>query len=206
MKLDEALDQIAEIRAQVAHGETFRGFRALTVGGSGLLGWAAAGLQAQRIARPLEHVAQYVGLWSGVAALCVCMVGVELAVRWMATESRVKRRLTLLALQQFAPCLLVGAVVTAVIVRHAPQSAGLLPGLWSLLFSLGVFSCCRLLPPAVAWVGLYYMAAGTVVMLMGSGPQALSPWSMAGTFGTGQLLAAGILYYTLERPHEPTAP
>jgi hypothetical protein len=48
---------------------------------------------------------------------------------------------------------------------------------------------------------VYYLAAGTVCLAMGRSAQSLSPWMMMATFGIGQLLAAAILYVTLERPH-----
>jgi hypothetical protein len=75
----------------------------------------------------------------------------------------------------------------------------MLPGLWAICFSLGVFASCRLLPRPVFWVGVHYLVSGTIVLAIGNGTYALSPWLMAGTFGVGQLLAAGILYYSLER-------
>ncbi len=56
----------------------------------------------------------------------------------------------------------------------------------------------------MAWVGFYYVASGTVALLLGTGLYGLSPGSMVGTFGVGQRLAAGGLYYALERHHEPT--
>jgi hypothetical protein len=34
---------------------------------------------------------------------------------------------------------------------------------------------------------------------MAQGPAALSPWAMGVPFGLGQLFAAGVLYWTLER-------
>ena len=42
-----------------------------------------------------------------------------------------------------------GGVVTAAVVRLAPESAWLMPGLWQLFFSQGVFASCRFLPRPV---------------------------------------------------------
>jgi hypothetical protein len=204
MELPEALDRIADIRAQLAQTGTFRGFRSLTVGFSGVLGVAAAFLQLDRIPLPSEQALEFVELWVGVAVICLFVVGAELAYRWAVEPSPLKRRLTLLAVQQFVPCLVAGAVVTAVL-ANLPESAWMLPGLWALLFSLGVFSCCRLLPPATFWVGVHYLATGTLCLTLGSEAQALTPWMMIGTFGVGQFLAAAILYYTLERRNGRTA-
>ncbi len=129
MKLDEVLDQIAEVRSQLSHAETYRGFRSRTVACFGLLGCAVAGLQAKSIPEPLEQVTAYVALCTVVAMLCVGLIGLDLALRWAASASLLRRRLILLAVQQFVLCLFVGAIITAVIVRPAPRAAGMLPGL-----------------------------------------------------------------------------
>lgn len=202
MELDEALGRISQIRAQLVRTETFRGFRSLTVGFSGLLGIAAVVVQVHRIPQPAEQVWDYVDLWVGVALISLLVVGAELAYRWSVTDSALKRRLTVLAIQQFVPSLVAGATLTGIVAVFAPESAWMLPGLWAMLFSLGIFACCRLLPRATFWVGVHYMASGTICLAIGNGPQTLSPWMMLGTFGVGQLLAAGILYYTLERRDE----
>ena len=76
-----------------------------------------------------------------------------------------------------------------------------MPGLWSILFALGVFASCRLLPRPCFAMGVYYLVAGTLCLVLARGSQALSPWSMGLTFGIGQLLTAVILYLTLERNH-----
>jgi hypothetical protein len=202
MELNEALGRISEIRAHIARTETFRDFRSLTVGFSGALGLAAAAIQVERVPQPTEHVWGYVELWVGIALFNLVVVGAELGYRWAVTSSPLKRRLATLAAGQFAPCLVAGGAVTAVIASVAQESAWMLPGLWAILFSLGVFASCRLLPAATFWVGAYYLAAGTICLGFGNGRHALSPWMMAGTFGVGQLLGAVILFWTLERRHE----
>jgi hypothetical protein len=202
MNLHEALGQIAEIRAQVARTEAFRGFRSATVGLSGALGLAASLLQARRIPDPMRQLPEYLDLWGGMAVLSLVVAAAEMAYRSTVENSALKRRLTILAVQQFAPCLVAGGAVTLAITTNAPECAWMLPGLWAVLFGLGVFATYRLLPTATAWVGVHYLASGAVCLAMGNGPHALSPWFMLGTFGVGQFLAAGVLYYTLERNHE----
>ena len=109
------------------------------------------------------------------------------------------RALTWIALRQFVPCLLSGAVVTAAIVRLAPDSAWLLPGLWQLFFAQGIFASCRILPRAIYLVTGFYLLAGSLNFFIWREDQALSPLAMALPFGLGQLLTAVILYWTLER-------
>jgi len=109
--------------------------------------------------------------------------------------------MTRLAVEQFLPCVLVGGLLTICVYRSAPDVAWMLPGLWSLLFGLGVFASSRLLPGLVAWVGLYYVVSGCVCLYWGQEENFLAPWKMALCCGVGQLLFAVILYWTLERKH-----
>jgi hypothetical protein len=202
MELHEALGQISEIRAQMARTQTFGGFRSLTVASSGVLGILAAIYQANRIPQPMEQIVEYVALWSAVAALSLFVVGLELAYSYSAARSTLRRRLTTHAIRQFVPCLLAGAVLTAVIIARAPETAWMLPGLWSLFFAVGVFASAKLLPRPIVWLGVYYLVAGASCLFLGKSESELSPWMMAGTFGFGQLFAALILYCTLERGDE----
>jgi hypothetical protein len=167
-----------------------------------VFGIAAAALQASCIPVPTERIEDYLTLWVGVALLNLLMVGSELAVRW-SSDAPWKRRLMVQAIQQFSPTLLAGAVLTAIVAARSPEIAWTLPGLWAILFSLGIFACSRVLPRAVAWVGVYYLASGAICLAQGPGEWSLSPWLMIGTFGVGQLLAAAILAFNLEHGHEP---
>ena len=201
MELREALQQISDIRQQMARSEVFRGYGSLTVGASGVLGLLAAAVQTRWVADPATDLERYLVLWVGVAALSAVIAGVELAMRAYKSGSGLARDMTRLAVEQFLPCVVVGALLTVCIYRSAPAVAWMLPGLWSLVFGLGVFASSRLLPPLVSWVGLYYVVCGCVCLYWGQGKNFLAPWEMALCFGGGQLLCAAILYWTLERKH-----
>ncbi len=202
MELREALAQITAIRAQIARTETFRGYRSTTVGFSGLLALGGAALQAAWIPDPAQHMGAYLLLWVGIAGICLVAVAVELGWRCYVAASPLVRQITLLAVQQFLPCVVAGALLTCAMVSFAQESLWTLPGLWAVLYSLGVFASCRLLPKAVFWAGVYYLAAGIAALALARGDDAFSPWAMAGTFGVGQLITAVILYFTLERTDE----
>src|SRR5262249_34208647 len=103
--------------------------------------------------------------------------------------------------EQFCPCLAAGALLTIVLVRAAPESVWMLPGLWQIIYSLGIFASCRLLPRATFWVAAFYLVTGLTLLAVAPGDASLSPWAMALPFGAGQLLAAAVLYSTLERDH-----
>jgi hypothetical protein len=199
MQLDEALRQISDIRQQMARSEVFHGYRSITVGFSGIAGLFAAAIQPWWAPSPEIDLGRYLGLWLGVAAVSLTVAGIELYWRAQRAGPGLARQHTLLAIEQFLPCVLVGALLTLCIYRSAPHVAWMLPGLWSLIYGLGVFASYRLLPLQVFWVGVYYVLCGFGCLLLGLGEHVLSPWQMGISFGGGQLLGAAILYWTLER-------
>ncbi|HEX7450483.1 MAG TPA: hypothetical protein VF306_23185 [Pirellulales bacterium] len=194
--LDEALAQISNIRAHLARTETFRGYRSTIVGFSAVAAFAAAALQATIIPHPERATKAYLLLWIGAAALSLIVAAVEISVRCARAASPLSVRHTWLAIEQFVPCLVAGALLTAVLVRYESQHLSMLPGLWSIVFSLGVFASWRLLPRRAFWVAVWYLVAGAACLALARGDAALSPWAMIGTFGVGQTLATAILYST----------
>ncbi len=197
MELREALTQISEIRRQVARTELFRGYRALPVAFSGLLALLAAAFQHWWLPDPARNVTAYLALWVGAALISVLATGMEMALYYRRCGSSLAWQTTALAVGQFLPCLAAGGLLTFVVAAHAPDNLWMLPGLWAMLFSLGIFASYRLLPKATFWIGLFYMASGTLCLTLREG--ALSPWAMGIPFGGGQLLSAAVLYWTLER-------
>jgi hypothetical protein len=199
MELREALGQISEIRQQMARSEVFRGYRSLTVGSVGLMGVLAAIAQPYLVPSPANDLEAYLTLWISVAAVAFLLVALGLWRRVRTTESPMVRQSTLLSADQFLPCVAVGALVTLGIYRGAQDVGWMLPGLWSLVFSLGIFASYRQLPRQVFGVGVYFAVCGFGCLLWGQGTNAFSPWQMGISFGGGLLIGAAILYWTLER-------
>lgn len=214
MELREALTQIAEIRSQMARGQVFRGYRSATTAFSGVVALAAAFVQraclsVQPGADPvISEAKDFVALWVIAAAVCLLAVGLEMAWRSLRLASPVQRELTLLAAEQFIPSVLAGGLLTWVFWDFFPANLWLLPGLWMILFSLGMFASARLLPRMLFAVAGFYLVAGVATLIFTSGHAAFGeslrfcPWVMGGVFGAGQFMTAGILYWTLERKHE----
>jgi hypothetical protein len=198
MELRDALSQIAEIRQKVVQAEQFRGYRAVPLAFSGGLALLAACVQSRWLPEPLENIDAYLALWVGAAILSMVATGWEMFWSLRRSESVMERHKTYLAVTQFLPAVGAGGLLTIVLYRHAPESLWMLPGLWAILFSLGIFASCRFLPPVIVWVGIFYLFAGAMCLTFDHG---LSPWAMGLTFGLGQLLTASLLYWTLERKH-----
>ena len=201
MELREALDQIAEIRHRLVESELFYGYRALPVAVSGLFALAGGILQPVVVPDPVQAVRAYVLFWSAIAASSVVVAAATIVVRDCLAGPSHTRALTWIAVRQFVPCLLSGAVVAGAILRLAPDSAWLLPGLWQLFFAQGIFASCRILPRTVYLSGGFYFFVGALNFFIWRDSNNLSPWAMAFPFGAGQLLVASILYWTLERRH-----
>lgn len=201
MQLDEALAQISEIRQQMAQAQVFRGYRSATTAFTALVAVLAAAAQARWVPDPRNQLNAYLAVWCAAAALSVVVVGVEMAVRSRRSGSSLQRQITLVVVDQFAPSLAAGALLTYVVAQFAPGSAWMLPGLWAVLFSLGLFASRRFLPRGVFVLGGYYLLAGLACLTLDPATQALSPWTMGAVFGAGQLLTAWFLYWTLERGH-----
>jgi len=201
MELDEALIQISHIRRQMAQTGTFRGYRALTTAFSGLVALVAAYFQESSLPYPMEHVIRYTAIWVAAALIGALAVTVELIVRYRHSTSETQRQLTLLAAEQFVPAMLAGAAVTAVIARTAHEEAWMLPGLWSIIFAMGIFASRQFLPHKVFYGGVFYLLAGVVLLTVFRGFYALDPWAMGATFAVGQFINAGVLYMALERKH-----
>jgi hypothetical protein len=202
MDLHDALDQIADIRLHIARTQLFRGYRSLSTGATGVVALVAAAAQAQFAPQPRGQLGEYLTVWLLAAVVSLAIVVIELAVRcWRRDPWPLQREMSFHAIEQFVPCLVAGGLLTLVIVEFARPAAWMLPGLWAILFGLGVFASRRLLPRATFAVGGFYLFAGLMILAVGGHDHdaALTPWTMGLSFGIGQLAAAAVLYFTLER-------
>jgi len=202
MELREALTQIAEIRQRVAQTERYDGYRAGPVACSGLFAGLAGLMQAWLLPQPRDRLPEYLLIWIGTACAGLFAAGLGVYRRHHARDMPLNREMTRLAVSQFLPCLVAGGLVTLAIGRHAPESAWLLPGLWQVMFSLGIFASCRLLPKPIVCVGGFYLAAGVLNLGLTHAESGMNPWLMAVPFGLGQLGTAAILYVHLERGYD----
>jgi hypothetical protein len=200
VELHDALTQIGEIHRRVAATGEFRGYRSLPVAASGVIAIVAAWLQPVFVPPGDEPIRDFTLYWTAVAVIAGAPAAVRIYLFDWRDAHSAGRELTRLAVSQFLPCLAAGALVTIAIIRQSPEFGWALTGLWQILFSLGVFASCRLLPRATHWVGMVYLCAGTWNLAYGRADiNAYSPWSMGLPFAVGQLLTAAILYLQQER-------
>ena len=195
--VSRALEQIAEIHERLATSEVYRGWRPVPVACSGLIGLGAAAWQS-RVAGSIDPW-DFTAYWAAVGAIALVVGSAEMIWHYAAHAGERDRRRTRHVIGQLLPALAGGAIATVTFVRLSPSLAALLPGLWALLFGVGVFAARPFLPRAAVWVALFYFAAGAALMATADGLGARSPWTVGGTFGVGQLLGAIVLYFSEDK-------
>ena len=193
--LNKALGDISSIRRQVARSTEFRGYGPATLAATSVFAVLAGVAQALWIPQPAEHVEQYVGLWYATAFVSVALAGFQMYTRSRRIHSGLSDEMIHMAVEQFLPAIGAGVLLTIVLLRTVPELGWLLPGLWQVTFSLGVFASCRFLPRPILAAGVWYLFTGLVCIGLG-GSRALSPWAMAIPFGAGQMMVAGILFFS----------
>jgi hypothetical protein len=149
-------------------------------------------VQALWVRDAAHHLAAYLGVWITTAVLSAALIGAQMLTRARRMHSGMADEMIGMAVEQFLPSAGAGVLVTLVLARYVPAALWMLPGIWQVIFSLGVFASCRFLPRAIAAAGAWYLLTGLFCISLGDG-RALSPWAMGVPYGAGQLLVAAIL-------------
>ena len=192
-----ALDQIEEIHRQIAKGEVYRGYRSVPVALSGLLGLGAAWLQPSSLGA--SDPVGFVVYWAAIATAAAFVGSSEIIYNYVVHEDASGRRKTRQVVGQFLPSLVGGAAMTVCFTHQSAALVPLLPGMWAICFGMGTFASRPYLPRASGWVALFYYAVGFALLWVARGTEPLTAWWVGGTFGVGQLLAALVLWWNLER-------
>jgi len=196
--LNRALGDISSIRRQMARSTEFHGYGPATLAATGAIAVAAAGVQAVWLPDQANHLAAYLGIWVSTAVLSAGLIGMQMHTRTRRIHSGMADEMIRMAVEQFLPSAGAGALVALVLVRYVPAAAWMLPGIWQVIFSLGVFSSCRFLPRPIAAAGAWYLLTGLFCISLAN-TRALSPWAMGIPYGAGQLLVAGILLFCAKK-------
>jgi len=194
--LERALTDIRAMRSQIARGTEFRGYGPATVAATGLLALLAGAVQAVWIPDPGANILGYLALWTATAAVSFLLIGIEMISRSRRIHSGLADEMILAAIEQFTPAGVAGILLTFVLWRFAPHALWMLPGLWQIIFSLGIFPSCRSLPRPMFAAGIWYLASGLACLAMAADARTLSPWAMAVPFGIGQFAMALIFHFS----------
>ena len=193
--LHKALGDIGRIRRQMARTTEFRGYGPATLAATAAFAVLAASAQAFWVADPANHTGAYLGIWIWTAFVSAALIGVQMHSRTRRIHSALADEMIRMAVEQFLPSVAAGFLLTLILARFVPSLLWMLPGLWQIIFSLGVFSSCRFLPRPMLAAGAWYLLCGLFCIAVGDA-RAFSPWAMGIPFAGGQLLVAAILFFT----------
>ena len=98
-----------------------------------------------------------------------------------------------MAIGQFLPAGLTGVVLPFVLLHVTPSVFWMLPGLWQIIFGLGVFASCHCLPRPMLLVGAWFLLSGMACLAIGDA-RALTSTTMSVAYGIGMALVAAIHY------------
>lgn len=190
--VDKALADIMEIRSQIASNTAFRGYGPVAIAITGLLGISTA------VAQSLLPIAAtpflYFTEWLATAALSAAVVWIEMQGRSRRLHSSLADAMIHQAIEQFLPATAASVFLPVLLMQFAPQNVWMMPGLWQIFVSLGIFASLHNLPRSMILAGAWYFVSGFVCLLLASASHALSPWHMGLPFLAGQFLMATILY------------
>jgi hypothetical protein len=193
--LQQALEHISVIRTQLARGTQFRGYGPASTAATGLLALAVALGQSWWFRDHKADPETFVMAWVATAMIGATVACWNAVVRSRLLHGGLAREMVQRASEQFTPAVVAGLLLTVILVRGSPGELWMLPGLWAIAFSLGIFASCHFLPRPVFAVALWYLIAGLTCLAWQAGTHQMSPWSMGIPFGLGQLAMAAILQH-----------
>ena len=155
-----------------------------TLAATGLFAMVAAAAQAIWLPDPAKAIYAYLATWISTAILSAALIATQMRSRTRRIHSGMADEMIRMAVEQFLPSAGAGALITLVIFRFVPGALWMLPGLWQVTFSLGVFSSCRFLPRPMIAAGAWYMLTGLVCIGLGR-------WARALALGHGYSLRSG---------------
>ncbi len=193
--LYRALGDINTIRRHLANTTEFRGYGPATLACTAAFAVIAAAVQQIYLPDPGKHIFGYLAIWISTAFASAVLTGIQMRNRARRIHSALSDEMMRMAAEQFLPSLVSGVLVTAVLIGSVPQDAWLLPAMWQIIYSLGIFSSCRFLPRPMLAAGGWYLIAGLGCIAIGDF-RTLSPFAMGVPFAVGQLLVAGVLMFS----------
>jgi len=194
--LDKALADIVEIKSRLAQSSEFLGLGPAALAASGALAFLVA--MVQSILPGATDPVPYFAAWVATAIIACALIGAEMLRRGRHHHAGLADQMIREAALHFVPAGVAGAALLAFFAQYAPDQLWLVPGLWLILVSLGIFAAARSLPPGMIFVGAWYFLAGFTVLLVAATSHALSPWAMGLPFALGQCGIALLVHRATE--------
>lgn len=197
MEISKAVNQISEIHKHLAKSEIFYGYKPKTLLIVGIIAFLIAAIQTWWII-PVSNII-FLVQWLVTGTIIAIIIGGNIIYNYLKSGSNFEIHQMSKVFLQFVPNMIAGFIITGVMLLLESSAIVFLPGIWAILFSLGIFSMRPYLPRMVGYVALFYLIAGAVLLYIVRYNLSFSPWGMGLTFGTGHIFASLILRLNIKR-------
>jgi hypothetical protein len=188
--IHHALAQVRDLQHQLVEKQRFKGYSGRARAASGCIALTAAIVMSSPKFPP--KASWHAAGW-GVAFLLGFAINFGALVYWFFFDPDCKRDIRRLKpLVDAVPPFFAGALFTYVFVLNGLHQ--FLPGTWMILFGLANLASRHVLPSSIVFVGLFYVASGTVCLLL-PGLSLTDPWPTGLVFFIGEWAAGWILHY-----------
>lgn len=196
--LNQALIDIRSIRRQVANATEFRGYGPLTLSATAVIALLGGAAQHLWLHEPATYPAQYVALWLITGILSAALIVTQMLKRANRLHSGMADEMIRMAVAQFLPAGITGVILPFVLLHVTCNAFWMLPGLWQIVFSLGVFASCRCLPRPMLVAGVWFLLTGLACVSLGD-TRALAPAMMSVPYAVGMAFVAVVHYSSAKK-------
>lgn len=187
--LHDALKTVRTLRRSLLQRERFKGWSGPTRVLSGTLALLAAMILHQDFLPQSNLI--YLIVWASVF-LAAMLLNLGALLYWFLNDRMIQRDISRLKpILDIIPPLAVGGLFTMVLILNRDFDA--LYGVWMCMFGLTNFASRYVLPGAIAWVGVFYIFAGALCLLL-PGISFMQPLAMGAVFCAGEWAGGAILY------------
>lgn len=189
-QVSQALLQVRQLRARVIEGKIFQGYS----GKARILGGVVAILGCLVMSLPFypASVKAHVVGWGVVCIVAAAFNYLSLFAWYRRLPEEDREILQLKPAIDALPVFTVGGILTLVCLQVG--QAGMLFGVWMLIFGLVNTASRSQLPSALWWLGWYYIVCGIYYLLVFSVRDFLQPWPMGIVFAVGEVCGGVILH------------
>ena len=197
MDIDKAVDQISEIHRHLAKSEIFYGYKPGVLLTVGIIAFITAALQTWLFVPASNFI--FLIQWLVIGVIILVIISGNILYNYLRRGSNFEIHQMAKVFVQFIPSIIAGVIMSLVLLFLEKSAIEFLPGLWAIIFGLGIFSMRPYLPRMIGFVALFYLLTGGILLCLVHYSLSLLPWGMGLTFGTGHLLAALILKLNIIR-------
>jgi hypothetical protein len=192
----QALAQIRTMHRYVVEKQRFKGYS----GRARALSGTIAMIAACWLSRRPGHSSVYALLvWLGVAVLGAA-INYGAVLFWFLGDTPGDRQtLRLKPAIEVMPAMAAGVALTIAFWRDG--AFDYMVPVWMVLFGIANLASRHVLPSGIAWVGLFYMVAGTGLLFWAPRMGLSNPWPMGIVFFVGEWLGGLVIFF--DRPDRP---